>query len=95
MVCLKVPILGTLLFIIYIGDVKRSSNSSFMNDLAHIFSKLYSILFADDTNRFVTRKKLQEMMRMFNIELEKLISWLAVNRPSLNIDNTNYMGFKG
>ncbi len=51
-----------------------------MNDLAHVPSKLYSILFADDTNRFLTGKKLQETMRMFNIELEKISSWLAINK---------------
>ncbi len=50
-----------------------------MNDLAHVPSKLYSILFADDKS-FSNWEKLQETMRMFNIELEKISSWLAINK---------------
>jgi len=76
-------ILGPLLFLIY------------MNDLAHVSDKLYTILFADDTNLFLTGKKIHEMTVIFNEELAKLTTWLAVNKLSLNIDKTNYMIFKG
>ena len=41
--------------------------------------------FADDTNMFYSNSDTVDLVRMTNIELEKLHVWFAVNRLSLNI----------
>ena len=65
-------ILGPLLFLIYI------------NDLALVSSKLFSLLFADDSNMFLTGKDPNELIRHMNIEIKHVIDWLKVNKLSLN-----------
>jgi hypothetical protein len=74
-------ILGPLLFLLYI------------NDMANISSIIFPILFADDTNLFITGKNLLEMIKILNKELEKVVTWLNVNQLSLNIKKTHYMIF--
>ncbi len=71
-------ILGPLLFLIYI------------NDLATVSEKLFSLLFADVTNIFLSRNNLKEMTETFNWVLTKIHKWLQVNKLSINIDKTNY-----
>ena len=75
-------ILGPLLFLIYINDIVKSSN----------FSKF--ILFADDTTIFApinTNNK--ETANIINMELEKIITWLKLNKLSLNISKTKFCIF--
>ena len=54
-------ILGPLLFIMYI------------NDLSNISSLLFSLLYADDTNIFVTGKNIENLICLVNIELKNSI----------------------
>ena len=61
-------ILGPLLFLLYI------------NDLPNVSKILYTILFADDTNVFLTRKI-------------SMVEWLHINRLSLNVKKTKFMIF--
>ena len=75
-------ILGLLLFLIYINDIVKSSN----------FFKF--ILFADDTTIFApinTNNK--ETANIINMELEKIITWLKLNKLSLNISKTKFCIF--
>jgi hypothetical protein len=74
-------ILGPLLFILYI------------NDIAHVSDKLYSILFADDSNMFCTGSNINTLISTMNNELKKVIDWLNINKLSLNVDKSNYMVF--
>lgn len=74
-------ILGPLLFLIYI------------NDLSCVSKKLFTILFADDTNIFISGKNLVELEGILNEELNNLVEWLHCNRLSLNISKTHYMIF--
>jgi hypothetical protein len=74
-------ILGPLLFLLYI------------NDMANISSVIFPILFADDTNLFITGKSLSEIIHILNIELKKVVEWLNANKLSLNVDKTHYMIF--
>ena len=76
-------ILGPLLFLLYI------------NDLPNVSDTLLAILFADDTNVFVTGQNIKELEQSLNVELQKISSWLQVNRLSLNIAKTHYMIFNG
>ena len=69
----QVSILGPLLFLIYINDLATVSRNSLL------------ILFADDTNIFLTGKNLSELTKFLNEDL--------VNRLSLNVLKTNCMIF--
>ena len=74
-------ILGPLLFILY------------LNDLAKVSQTIYPLIFADDTNVFVAGKKVEELILIMNHELEKVMRWMNTNKLSLNIDKSNYMIF--
>lgn len=75
-------ILGPLLFLIYI------------NDLVYTSSILMPILFADDTNVFLSGKSVQEIINLMNVELQKVVNWLNANKLSLNLQKTHYMIFQ-
>ena len=83
-ICCGVPqgsVSGLKLFILYI------------NDICNVSKNFKFILFADDTNMFYSNSDTVDLVRLTNIELEKLRVWFAVNRLSLNISKTNYMFF--
>jgi hypothetical protein len=65
-------ILGPLLFLLYI------------NDLANVSNTLFATLFADDKNVFLTGNDLNHLFDVMNAELIKIVSWLNVNKLSLN-----------
>ena len=58
-------ILGPLLFLIYINDLSSVSNYCF------------SILFADDTNLFITGKEIEIMCDRLNDDIEKFANGCA------------------
>ena len=74
-------ILGPLLFLLYINDISNASN------------KVFSILFADDSNVFCIGKNIHEMISTMNEELIKITNWLNSNRLSLNVDKSNFIIF--
>ena len=74
-------ILGPLLFLLYI------------NDLGYISEKLTAIMFADDSNIFVSHKDPKILEQNINKELQHIVNWLNSNRLSLNILKTHYMVF--
>jgi len=74
-------ILGPLLFLIYINDL-------------NIVTKLLTfIMFADDTNIFISGKNLTDISSIVNTELQTISSWFSANLLSLNIKKTNYILF--
>ena len=75
-------ILGPLLFLIYI------------NDISSVSDKIFSLLFADDSNMFVTGKNCDTLINTMNTEMAKIVEWLRSNKLSLNIKKTHYMIFK-
>ena len=75
-------ILGPLLFLLYI------------NDLSSVSSKLFSLLFADDSNIFLSGKSPDDLIEMMNIEIVKVVDWLKINMLSLNIDKTHFIIFR-
>jgi hypothetical protein len=74
-------ILGPILFLIYINDLNYAS------------SKLENIMFADDTNLFLTGKSIFEVERQLNAELVIISEWFQANKLSLNVKKTSYMIF--
>ena len=73
-------ILGPLLFILYI------------NDFSGVSDKLFCVLFADDTNIFLSGN-IQNLINTLHIELSKLYTWLLANKLTLNISKTHFMVF--
>lgn len=75
-------ILGPLLFIIYVNDIVN------VTKLANL------ILYADDTNMFLTNSDLNTLIQNASTELAKLSVWFAANKLSLNIKKTNFILFR-
>ena len=74
-------ILGPLLFVIYINDLSRSS------------SKLTLLMFAEDTNLFISDSNIENLFETMNEELRKVATWFKASKPSLNISKTKYSLF--
>ena len=74
-------ILGPLLFVLYINDIKSISK------------KLFTLLFADDTSAFIEGDNLHELLNILNEELNSLYDWLCMNRLTINVNKTHYMVF--
>ena len=75
-------ILGPLLFLIYI------------NDLASVPAKFFSIFFADDSNLFLSGKNPDSIIEIMNEEIKNVNDWLTLNKLSLNINKTHYIIFR-
>ena len=74
-------ILGPLLFLLYINDIPNVSDS------------LYFIMYADDTNIFLSHHCIDTLESNMNIQIEKLFKWMTVNRKSLNVEKTKAIIF--
>src|SRR5688572_9726752 len=74
-------ILGPLLFLIYINDLPNSS------------SLLHFVLFADDTNLFISTSSYQHSIGVINDELKLISDWFKANKMSFNIGKSNYIVF--
>ena len=74
-------ILGPLLFLLYI------------NDLSFACKRTFPVLFADDSNLFLSGKNTDQVQQMINDELKDIVIWLRANKLSLNISKTHYMLF--
>ena len=74
-------LLGPLLFILYINDFSNSSDV------------LSFILFADDSNLFLSHKNPLTLANKINSELENVTQWIRANKLSLNLQKTKYMLF--
>ena len=66
----------------------------YINDLTNVSNKLFSILYADDTNLFIQGKDINKLISIMNEELHKILKWLNINRLSLHINKTHFMVFK-
>ena len=74
-------VVGPLLFLLYINDIKVSSK------------KFDFFLFADDTNLLFADKNVKSLEAIVNKELENVCDWLLAKRLTLNIDKSNYVLF--
>ena len=79
----KAQFWGPLLFIIY------------TNDLVHASDFFEPILYADDTSlisKSIDFNKQLDIEKL-NTELNNILSWLSINKLSLNVTKTKYMIF--
>uniref|UniRef100_A0A8C6SLB0 Reverse transcriptase domain-containing protein n=1 Tax=Neogobius melanostomus TaxID=47308 RepID=A0A8C6SLB0_9GOBI len=76
-------ILGPLLFIIYI------------NDFASVSTTTFPVLFADDTNLFISNRDLKALIKNLNHDLQNYSEWFRANKLSLNVKKSNFMLFAG
>ena len=67
---LQGSILGPLLFLIYVNDLNKAS------------SILKPVMFADDTNLFLSYKDINKLFNDMNVELQKMSIWLAISKFS-------------
>ena len=74
-------ILGPLLFLLYV------------NDLPNISQSLCFLMYADDTNIFMSNKCIKQLQTDMNYNIKKLVTWMNVNRLSLNVSKTHCMLF--
>ena len=51
------------------------------------------LLYADDTNAFLSGNDIDQMIDTMNNELKKLVVWLQVNKLKLNVKKTHFMIF--
>ena len=75
-------ILGPLLFLIYINDMKNSVKNSILHH------------FADDTNLLCSDTNEKLLERKMNEDLKLIYLWLCANRLSLNVDKTEFIVFR-
>ena len=73
-------ILGPILFLIYINDIKYCTDLSLLS-------------FADDTTVYASDSNLATLYTKINTELLKLNDWFCANRLALNVKKTKYALF--
>ena len=75
-------ILGPILFLLYISDIKNSSKM------------LKFFLYTDDTNTLLISKSIQELECIYNKELSYVTDWLNANKLTLNVEKSNLVLFR-
>jgi Reverse transcriptase (RNA-dependent DNA polymerase) len=73
-------ILGPLLFLLYINDLPEST-------------KLFILLFADDTTLFASGSNLTELIKFINKEFQKVCEFFRANKLLLHPEKTKFMIF--
>ena len=75
-------VLGPLLFLIYINDLKQALK----------FCKVHH--FADDTNLLHFSKSMTKLNKNVNLDMKNLTDWLNANKISLNVSKTELVILK-
>ena len=65
----------------------------YIHDLTSVSEFCFSVLFADDTNMFITGKDMDILCHQLNEDLGNAQEWLQRNELSLNVLKTHYMIF--
>ena len=75
------PVLGPLLFLIYINDLHYAIK----------FSTVHQ--FVDDTNLLISNESIKTVQTQINLDLKYLVKWLNANKISLNASKTKVFIF--
>ena len=73
-------VLGPLLFLCFINDL-------------HTASKLFTLLFADDTCCLYAGINLKDLIKFCNDELQKIANWFSANKLAVNVNKCKYIIF--
>ena len=74
-------ILGPFLFILYINDLVNSS-------------KVFKfVIFADDSNLYISHANIKTLIELANRELLNIRSWITLNKLTLNVKKSHYIIF--
>ena len=65
----------------------------YVNDISNISKILHFVLFADDTNIFLSDHNTSQLFQSANQELKHLTNWFLCNRLSVNISKSNFIVF--
>ena len=76
-------VLGPLLFLLYINDLQNS----------FVYSRVKFILYADDTNIFISCNTVEESMILSNKVLSNVKSYMMCNMLHINLDKSCFMHF--
>ena len=52
------------------------------------------VIFADDTNLFLSHKHLDTLFGSMNVELENVSTWFKSHKLSLNVDKSKWLSFR-
>ena len=59
-----------------------------------VLNKLKLLLFADDTNAFMSGRDPEQLAREMNVEISLITDWLRANHLSLNVSKTHFLLIK-
>src|SRR6218665_2526394 len=66
----------------------------YINDLSRTSDQFHFVLFADDTNAFMSDKSISSLFEKANQELKIITAWFIANKLSVNLSKTNYILFR-
>ena len=55
--------------------------------------RLFTLLFADDSNMFLSGKNPDDLTRIMNEEMVKVVDWLQIDILFLNLNETHFIVF--
>ena len=89
-------VLGPLLFILYINDIENGSCKSVSSKVCanHCNSNIKFVLFADDTNIFISGRSHTDIQYSLNLLISNLEQYFHANYLHVNTDKTKYMFFR-
>ena len=65
----------------------------YINDLPYCINHGISDLYADDTGLSASGKKVHNVEKSINLDLDKIYNWLLANKLSINVEKTKCMIF--
>ena len=67
---------------------------SYINDLANVSDVIFSLVFADDSNMLLSGTNPDDLIKLTNTGITKIINLLRINKLSLNLKQTHLMVFR-
>ena len=65
----------------------------YVNDLSNVSQKIFSLLFADNTNIFIQGNNLTQLIHGLQTEITKVVDWLNINKLTINLAKTCFIIF--